>query len=157
MRVDASGEVAAAPRIGPASVDDLPEVLDLLARAGLPPAGIDAHFPRGFAVARGADGALAGVAGVEIYASAALLRSVAVAEQARGTGLGERLTRAAESLAAARGAREMYLLTTSAEGYFPRLGYVRISRGELPEALGASEQLRGACPATAIAMHRPLG
>lgn len=157
MRVDASAESLAATRIVPASGDDLPAVLDLLSRAGLPPAGIDAHFPGGFVVARDAEGALAGVAGVEIHASSALLRSVAVAEQARGTALGERLARAAESLAAEHGAREMYLLTTSAAGYFPRLGYVRISRDELPEALGASEQLRGACPATAIAMHRPLG
>lgn len=155
--MDAPREAAAAPRIVPASGDDLPEVLDLLSRAGLPPAGIDAHFPGGFVVARGADGALAGVAGLEMYESAALLRSVAVAEDERGTGLGERLARAAEALAEGRGVREMYLLTTSAEGYFPRLGYVRIAREDLPEALAASEQLRGACPATAIAMHRPLG
>lgn len=146
--------IAAEPRIAPAAAGDREEVVALLEACGLPPAGIDDHFPHAFLVARRDDGALMGAAGVEIHGDAGLLRSVAVAETARGQGLGERLSRAAMELAAERGVRETYLLTTGAEGYFPRLGFVRVAREELPAALGASEQLRGACPATAIAMRR---
>jgi amino-acid N-acetyltransferase len=146
--------VAAEVRIAPARAGEREEVVALLEGCALPPAGIDDHFPRAFLVARGDDGALLGAAGVEIHGGAGLLRSVAVAEAARGQGLGERLSRAAMELAAERGVREMYLLTTGAEGYFPRLGFVRVAREEMPASLGASEQLRGACPATAIAMRR---
>jgi amino-acid N-acetyltransferase len=146
--------IAAEARIARAGAGDREEVVALLEACGLPPAGIDDHFLHAFLIARGDDGALLGAAGVEIHGDAALLRSVAVAEAARGQGLGERLSRAAMELAAEHGVRETYLLTTGAEGYFPRLGFVRVAREELPAALGASEQLRGACPATAIAMRR---
>jgi len=146
--------IAAEVRIAPAAAADRYEVVALLEACALPPAGIDDHFPHAFLVARGDDGALLGTAGVEIHGDAGLLRSVAVAEAARGQGLGERLSRAAIDLAAERGVQAMYLLTTGAEGYFPRLGFTRVAREEMPAALGASEQLRGACPATAIAMQR---
>lgn len=146
--------VTARARITPAAAEDRDAVAALLEASGLPLAGLDEHFPRAFVVARVDAGALLGTAGVEIYQDAALLRSVAVAPAARGMGLGERLARAAIDVATERGAREIYLLTTGAEGYFPRLGFERIARDRLPAAIGASEQLRGACPATAIAMRR---
>lgn len=142
-------------RIEPARAEDLGDVLSLLEGAGLPTAGVEAHFPGGFVVARRGP-FVVGAAGVEAYGGAGLLRSVAVAEASRGTGLGRRLTRAAVDLAAARGLRELYLLTTTAESYFPRLGFERVERDSLPSVLGASEELRGACPATAVAMRLAL-
>jgi N-acetylglutamate synthase-like GNAT family acetyltransferase len=143
-------------RIGPAAASDLDGVAALLAEGRLPPAGIEEHFPAGFLVARDEAGAIVGTAGVEVYGGVGLLRSVAVAERARGRGLGERLTRAAMELAAGRGVRDLYLLTTSAEEYFPRLGFARVAREEMPAELARSEQMRGACPATAVGMRRAL-
>jgi len=93
---------------------------------------------------------------VEVYGAAGLLRSVAVHPGQRGTGLGQALTRAAADLARGAGVEELYLLTTTAEGFFPRLGFERVERGELPAALGASAELRGACPASAVAMRLRL-
>ena len=143
-------------RIAPARAEELDEVVELLRAAHLPPDGIRAHFPAGFVTARVAGHFLVGCAGVEVYGDAGLLRSVAVLEASRGTGLGERLTRAAVALASERGVRDLYLLTTTADGYFPRLGFVRVERDALPPALEASEQLRGVCPASAVAMHLAL-
>ncbi|HYJ79351.1 MAG TPA: arsenic resistance N-acetyltransferase ArsN2 [Longimicrobiaceae bacterium] len=143
-------------RIEPAGTADLPGVVALLDDARLPAAGIEQHFPAGFFVARGADGELVGAAGVEVYGGVGLLRSVVVAPPARGTGLGETLSRAVMELAAERGVRELYLLTTSADGYFPRLGFARVAREDLPGELDRSEQLRGACPSSAIAMRTLL-
>ncbi|HEX2202283.1 MAG TPA: arsenic resistance N-acetyltransferase ArsN2 [Longimicrobium sp.] len=142
--------------IEPARAGDLDAVLDLLRGAALPPDGTHAHFPDGFVVARAAGHFVTGCAGVEIYGEVGLLRSVAVLEEARGTGLGERLARAALRRAAERGVRDVYLLTTTAEGFFPRLGFERVERASLPEALEASEQLRGVCPASAAAMRLRL-
>ena len=61
--------------------------------------------------------------------------------------------RAALERARELGLRELYLLTTTAAAYFPRFGFERIGREALPSSLQASEELRGACPASAAAMR----
>jgi N-acetylglutamate synthase-like GNAT family acetyltransferase len=145
------------PVVAPAQTGDLADVLALLADAGLPAIGVADRFPRGFLVARAPeDGVLAGVAGVETHGRVGLLRSVAVRADRRGTGLGQELGRAAVALARAEGLAELYLLTTTAEGFFPRLGFQPVARTELPAELEASEELRGACPASAAAMRLRL-
>ncbi|HEY3587088.1 MAG TPA: GNAT family N-acetyltransferase, partial [Myxococcaceae bacterium] len=77
----------------------------------------------------------------------------AVAENAGGRGVGAELVRAVLERARALGLRELYLLTTSAAGYFPRFGFERIGREALPSSLQASEEMRGACPSSAAAMR----
>lgn len=142
-------------RIRPARAAELPAVLRLLADAGLPGAGVADHFPHAFLVAAGAE-SLDGLIGVEVYGDAGLLRSAVVRPERRGTGLGQRLARAAAEWARERGVRELFLLTTTAEDFFSRIGFERVERATLPAALGASAELRGACPATAVAMRLPL-
>lgn len=131
---------------------DWPAVQDLLERAGLPLDGLDPGL-RHFVVAR--DGArLVGVAGLEHYGRSALLRSVAVDAAWRSTGVGRLVVDGALDLAKSLGADDVYLLTTTAQEYFPKFGFRCVRRQELPAALGASAELRGACPDTAIAMRR---
>jgi amino-acid N-acetyltransferase len=96
------------------------------------------------------------VAGVELYGSAALLRSVCVVDSAAGAGLGARLCDAAEAHARAAGASEMYLLTTTAAGYFARRGYRPVDRASAPAAIASSAQFRDLCPASAVFMLRAL-
>lgn len=136
------------------SDEDLPDILALLKQSELPTAGIERHINTTL-LARD-NGQLVGCAAVEVYGTAGLLRSVAVAANQRGTGLGQRLTKAALDLANERGVRTVYLLTTTAAGFFPRFGFVTIARDELDPALGQSEELRGACPASAVAMRARL-
>jgi amino-acid N-acetyltransferase len=140
-----------------AAWSDVDDVLALLKESRLPRAGVEEVFPAGFVVSRDDAGALEAVAGVERYGSVGLLRSVAVRADLRGTGLGQRIARAAVEWAADAGVEDLYLLTTTAEGFFPRLGFARIARDALPGALGASEEMRGACPASAVALHLRLG
>jgi amino-acid N-acetyltransferase len=137
-----------------ATVNDLPDIVALLEASALPVAGIDAHVETAL-VARDAE-RLLGCAAVEVYGQAGLLRSVAVDAERRGEGLGERLTKAALELARERGVRNIYLLTTTASHFFPRFGFTAISRTELDPALERSEELRGACPETALAMRASL-
>lgn len=156
------------PVIEPARAADLPAVLALLAGAGLPEAGLADHLAT-LLVARGPGGAtgvgpgggpgadaLAGCAGLEVYADGALLRSVAVAPAFRGRGLGGRLTRAALERAAARGVRRVYLLTTTAEAYFPRFGFRPVRRAAVPPGVRRSPEFTHACPASARALVRVL-
>ena len=138
----------------PAGARDLPDILALLEASKLPRAGIDHHVETAL-VARDA-GRLVGCAAVEVYGAAGLLRSVAVAPDRRGTGLGQELTVAALDLARERGVKDVYLLTTTADRFFPRFGFSVISRDQIDPALQRSEELRGACPASAVAMRATL-
>jgi amino-acid N-acetyltransferase len=133
---------------------DLPAVIDLLSGAGLPTAGVPVGLA-GFIVAESAGG-LVGTAGLERYGTAALLRSVVVAPDARGTGLGAALVERIIADSAAQGVGDLYLLTTTAETYFPRHGFSRIAREAVPEPVQASVEFQGACPASAAVMHRRL-
>ncbi|MGH7644462.1 MAG: arsenic resistance N-acetyltransferase ArsN2 [Gemmatimonadales bacterium] len=140
--------------ITPASAADLPAILDLLRAAQLPLDGLAEHVAT--TVTARENDRLVGCAAVELYGESALLRSVAVDEAVRGTGLGRALTAAALDLARARGARTAYLLTTTAGGYFPRFGFRVISRGEVDPAVQRSVEFTTACPASALVMKLDL-
>jgi amino-acid N-acetyltransferase len=140
--------------IGPASLADMPDVLALLERCQLPTAGLIDHVDETL-VARGAGGVVGSVA-LEIYEDGALLRSVAVDPGARGMGLGVRLTDAAVERARARGVTALYLLTTTAEQFFPKFGFETIGRTEVPPGVRQSVEFTSACPSSATVMRKPL-
>lgn len=142
-------------RIERATEADGPSLVRLLTESGLPTDGLADHLETAF-VAR-EETRTVGCAALEVYADGALLRSVAVSPEARGGGLGRRLTEAALALAESLDAPAVYLLTTTAEEYFPRLGFVAISRAEVPAGVRASVEFRSACPATAVVMRRESG
>ena len=137
-------------RAGPA---DLPAIEAFLSAAGLPLEGAAQAFETGV-VAR--DDAVVGAAGVERYGSVGFLRSVVVAPERRGAGIGHDLVAAAEDLARSEGVRELYLLTETAVGWFPRLGYAAVTRDEAAAAVGRSIEFTTACAETAVAMRRTL-
>jgi N-acetylglutamate synthase-like GNAT family acetyltransferase len=137
-----------------AAPTDAPAVERLLTEQALPRDGV-ADWLEHFWLAERA-GAVVGAAGVELYGDAALLRSVAVDPAWRGSGLGRLLTERAIAEAEAAGVRDVYLLTTTAERYFPRLGFACLAREAAPPALAASAEFRGACPASAVLMHRTV-
>ncbi len=130
--------------------EDLPAIEALLTGAGLPTAGVAdslAHF-----VVAEHDGAIVGVAGLEVYGADALLRSVAVADRWRGRGLGGALTGSVLAAAKADGLRAVYLLTETAESYFPKHGFRRSARAEVPEPVTHSVEFRELCPASSTVM-----
>lgn len=142
------------PELRAARAEDWPGIERLLDARHLPRAGARAHLGEFVVLARG--DTIAGCAGIERYGDAGLLRSVAVSEELGGKGLGAELVRGCVARARQLGLRGLYLLTTTAAGYFPRFGFETISREALPAALAASEELRGACPASAVAMRLTL-
>ena len=140
--------------ISPARSDDLKAVLALLATHRLPQDGLAEHLETALVARVG--GQVVGCAAIEPYDGAGLLRSVAVAEPQRGTGLGMRLTEAAIRLAEARGIRALYLLTETAAGFFSRFGFRPIPRDEVAPAVRQSIEFTRACPASAAAMVKEL-
>jgi protein-tyrosine-phosphatase/N-acetylglutamate synthase-like GNAT family acetyltransferase len=129
-------------------------VTSLLDRVGLPLAGVPSDL-HGFVVAV-SGGRIVGTAAVETYGHVGLLRSVAVDPDRRSAGLGAALVERVLDAARTAGVDDVFLLTTTAERYFPRHGFAVVSREDVPAALHASAEFRGACPASATVMRRRL-
>jgi amino-acid N-acetyltransferase len=126
----------------PAAAADLLTVHNLLEHVGLPVEGVEDQFGHAYVLAY-VDGpagceVVIGVAGVETYGRFGLLRSVAVAPPWRGRSVGEMLIRNRIDWARARRLDALYLLTTTAAGYFPKLGFTSVPRREVPAELRAS-------------------
>jgi len=134
---------------------DEPALLELLAVAELPSEDLTPQMLEDFLVAR-LDGRVVGTAGLEHYEEAGLLRSVAVEEAHRGTGLGKRLVEAMEEQAKDAGVRDLYVLTTTAQGFFAGLGYKDAARDQAPEAIKATEQFSKLCPSSSAFMLKTL-
>jgi len=139
----------------PAHPSDLPEVVSLLAATKLPNRDLSPEAMRHFLTLRQRD-RLLGVVGLEVYGGAGLLRSLAVAEEARGTGLGSRLVETLETHARGVGVETLYLLTTTAEAFFAARGYEVVPRERVPPRLAASPEFASLCPASAVCMRKPL-
>jgi len=136
---------------------DLPAIEQLLVSSGLPTAGV-ADALRGFIVAESEDDKrIVGVAGLEVCCDEyALLRSTAVEPEWRGTGLGRRLVTHVIAEAESRGIRALYLLTTTAERYFPSFGFVETQRDAVPDEVKQTVEFREACPSSATVMALEL-
>jgi len=142
-------------RIRNATDLDLSAVENLLTASDLPLAGVRDNFSS-FIVAEEA-GEIAGAIGLEEYGSAALLRSAVVSPEHRGSGIGGKLVEQLLEQAEEAGIEELYLLTTTAEKYFPRFGFTLTTRSAVPDSVKASAEFQGACPDTAVVMKRRVG
>src|SRR5918999_4113710 len=118
---------------------DLPAIERLLVSSGLPTAGV-ADALRGFVVAVSEhDQRIVGVVGLELCCDEyALLRSAAVEPEWRGAGLGRRLVTHVIADAESRGIKALYLLTTTAERYFPSFGFMTTTREAVPDEIKQS-------------------
>jgi amino-acid N-acetyltransferase len=137
-----------------ATVRDLPQIHELLDRHHLPLAGLDEHLATTLVAREGSQ--VVGAAALELYGDGALLRSVAVDSGQQGRGLGHELTEAALRLARAHRAEQVFLLTTTAEGFFPRFGFEAVRHADVPASVQASVEFQSACPASAIVMRKRL-
>jgi amino-acid N-acetyltransferase len=140
--------------IRPALPDDLPAIEALLTASGLPLAGV-ARALGSFLVAEH-ERAIVGVVGVEQCCGYGLLRSTAVDARWRSRGLGRQLVERAIAGAESQGLRALYLLTTTAERYFPSFGFAVTTRDRVPDEVRDSVEFRSACPASAVVMVRAI-
>lgn len=147
-------EPAASASIRQASTRELAQIEKLLVASNLPTAGV-ADALGGFLVAEH-EGIVVGVVGVEKCGEYGLLRSTAVASAWRSRGLGRQLVERAIAEAEARGVKALYLLTTTAERYFPSFGFTTMSRDQVPELVRASAEFCSVCPASATVMTLSL-
>ena len=152
-----------APAMRRATSDELTAIEQLLRDSNLPTAGVAEIIttrPDDFVVAEASDDAgrrqLVAVGGLEVCCNNALLRSVAVRPEWRKHGLGRDLVQRLVCVGEARGLNALYLLTQTAEHYFPRFGFERIAREAVPTEIAETLEFKSACPASAVAMAKPL-
>jgi len=137
-----------------AAASDLVSIEALLRASDLPVAGVADHLPN-FTVAVDA-GTLIGCGGIEYHGNFALIRSIAVAERARGGTLGKAIVAHLLADCRSRAIEAVALRTTTAEGYFARQGFVRIALSDVPGPLLSSGQFAGVCPASASVMLKVI-
>jgi N-acetylglutamate synthase-like GNAT family acetyltransferase len=132
------------PELRAAEFAEYDGVVRLLDACGLPSLGLADQWPASYVVAvQGEE--LVGVAGLERYQDAGLLRSVAVRSDLRGSGLGGRLVEDRLRWAREHQIRLVCLLTTSAATWFPRYGFTPVTREQLPAALLAAPEFAFHC------------
>ncbi|MES2521954.1 MAG: arsenic resistance N-acetyltransferase ArsN2 [Gemmatimonadota bacterium] len=149
------------PAFRAATADDTAAIERLLVTAGLRTDGVGALLTadaRQFIVAEtvGNNAELVAVAGLEVCCENALLRSVAVRADWQRHGLGHQLIQRVVGEAEARGINALYLLTMTAEHYFPRFGFETVSRDAVPPDIASTLEFQSACPASATVMARQL-
>ena len=121
--------------------------------AALAAAGLPAGVPGARCFAFG-DGS--GFGAIEGDGPDRLLRSVMLSPESRGAGVGAALVDLLAGEARSSGAERLWLLTTSAAGFFTRLGWVVMDRDAAPAVIRGSDQFVGLCPASATLMMRTL-
>ncbi|WP_244137240.1 arsenic resistance N-acetyltransferase ArsN2 [Burkholderia pyrrocinia] len=137
-----------------AAASDRVSIEALLRASDLPVAGVADHLPN-FTVAVDARTIIA-CGGIEHYGNFALIRSIAVAAQARGGGLGKTIVSRLLAECRSRAVEAVALRTTTAERYFARQGFVRIMLSDVPGPLLSSGQFAGVCPASAAIMLKVI-
>ncbi|MEA3474055.1 GNAT family N-acetyltransferase [Brevundimonas staleyi] len=126
------------------------DLIATLRGAGLPEPGAGRYFR--------ADhyGAVIGYVGLEGEGRDLLLRSLVVLADQKARGLGSRVLAAAETAAGDLGAARLHLLTTTAERFFTRRGFVVADRASAPPAIRRTREFADVCPASAAYLTKDL-
>ena len=99
---------------------------------------------------------LIGVVAVELYGEYGLLRSLAVNDEFRGLSIGKKLVAEAENWSINNGLKQLFLLTTTAADFFPKLGWEITERSAVPESVAASTEFASVCPSSAVCMFKNI-
>lgn len=129
-------------------------IKQLLRESHLPTEDLTDELPH-FLIAT-LDGRLVGCVGLEITSNQALLRSFAVEERFRNQQTGQKLYEAVIQLAEELSVASIYLITTTAEKYFEKQGFYKISRQQVPDAIRQTQQFSMICASTGIMMQKEL-
>ncbi len=133
---------------------DLPIVKKFLSSARLPYEDIDAHILN-FLLAE-KNSRLIGAVGIELLGNVALLRSLAVKKTVRNGGIGKKLVDHIKAYAQLNNVEKWFLLTTTAQDFFQKIGFEVILRTEAPPEIHGTEEFKHICPSSAIFMTQDL-
>lgn len=142
------------PQVRAAAGPDLPHIATMLHQGGLMSGAARERLGR--TVVAEADRRPIATAAWEQIDGAALLRSVAVSDEHRRSGVGTLVVAAALRRVLAAGFRDVYLATATAARFFESCGFRAIDRDDMPEAMATHPQVTRECPDTAAIMRARL-
>jgi amino-acid N-acetyltransferase len=144
------------PAIGfsAAAQKDISAITALLRGADLPHEDFADYLAHFLVVRRGSE--IVGAIGYELHGADALLRSLVVAPELRGAGLGGRLVDQLTAAALTQGVKRFFLLTTTAETFFAKRGFQKGDRRSVPAAIAGTKEFNSLCPVSAVCMTRSL-
>ncbi len=134
---------------------DIERVRELLAGYDLPIDDLEYSSQEDFWVAE-EKGHVIGVGGMDHNNHIGLVRSLALDKQFQGNGIGKRLYEVVEEDAWNKGILRLYILTTTAQIYFEKLGYEAIERDIAPIPIQQSNQFSSLCPQSAVLLQKAL-
>jgi len=126
--------------------------MTLLEMVGLVTDGLTPGMPDLFVANLG--GLVVGCAALESDGFSGLLRSVGVLPVNRGAGIGEQLVEVVHVRARDLSLEWTYLMTTTADKYFPRFGYVHAPWDDLPSVVIGSAEYSQCSESGATVMRR---
>lgn len=136
------------------TVEELPAIIQLLDECKLPHSDIMPGKQQ-FVIAE-IDQKIIGCAGYEAYNQNGLFRSLAVKPLYRGMMIAHTMIDNIFTLAQEQGIKELFLLTTTADKLFGKLGWEIINRNDVPENIGSTTEFSSICPSVAICMKHQL-
>ena len=142
------------PLLRTGTEQDASHIHALLERSGLPTSDLEVSQAQFIVLCEGAR--IVGAGALQRFGSIALLRSVAVEPDLRGSGLGRVIVQELERRARASDVAQLVLFTQTAKRFFEHQGYRAIDRHKVPQPLQGSEEFRSLCPASATCMVKGL-
>ena len=136
--------------IQPARPENLPELVQLLTQNQLPVEDLPVGLPNFWLAFDGEK--LVGSIGVDVYENVGLLRSLCVDATYRNRAVARQLCDRAFDEAKRQAISTLYLLTTTADQYFQRLGFAPVDRSTVPDAITKTSQFSSLCPSSATVM-----
>lgn len=134
--------------------NDFSFIVELLKNASLPTVDINPSLSHFFVAEL--NNVIIGVIGLEIYNENALLRSMVVSPEYRNRSVATMLLTALTNYAAEKRVEKLFLITTSAEGYFSRKGFCTVSREDVPLSILSCPEFTTLCPSTATVMKKDI-
>lgn len=132
---------------------DLSAIDTLLSENGLTTSGVRENLCN-FLVAE--EKHVVGIIGMEFTEHSVMLRSLAICQELRKSGIGTSLVNRALRIGRAKGIQNVYMLTNTAETFALRWGFEKIQRSDIPADLMQSSALNNFCPLSSNCMKLDL-
>jgi amino-acid N-acetyltransferase len=98
------------------------------------------------------NGQIIGCIGIEIKGEDGLLRSFAVTDKYKNQGIGNELLNRLINYSKSENIKKLHLLTTTADKYFCKKGFVKSDRINAPESIQTTTEFSTLCPSSSIYM-----
>lgn len=134
-----------------ANPGDILSIVKLVKECGLPYEDINQEKLKSFIVAK-INNSIIGCIGIEIFNHDGLLRSLAVNNEYRNQEIGGELYRKLLSFSTKSGVTTLHLLTTTAENYFIKKGFIKTDRSNAPQTIKVTAEFSTLCSSSSTYM-----